>query len=178
VNGPSGVTAWGETLSTNFAGIVVNRTSTFTTQIVWETVAGREAISYTRATFNAGSTWTAWQANDPRATAWTDLSSYLINGFSGSSTAFVGRRIGRNVEIRASLTSPAMSAGTTVQEFVSGLPQVWLPVTRNVWGAGYVSGNSVSVIVRDVGTMAVSNRWAGSITAGASLQFALNYNLD
>lgn len=104
-------------------------------------------------------------------TGWVDLSPFLLAGFTATGAGFLGRQVGPMTHLRGAI-SGTWPLGTATTDFCGALPVQWRPA-QNEWGAGFVSGNSLSIIMRPAGTMGASNRMILAATAG--MQFSVHY---
>jgi hypothetical protein len=91
-------------------------------------------------------------------TGWIDLSSYLVNGFSASANNVQGRIVGKEVEIRGSMTTPTTAVGSGALDWASGLPTEFRPTSRIGFGTGVNNGYAPTFYVRTDGSAAVSLR--------------------
>jgi hypothetical protein len=118
-----------------------------------------------------GSTWSAWVPNGWSAEL--DLTPYVVSPFSVL-TLFIGRRVDNVVEITGGF-SGTLPSTTSVTEAASAIP-TWLRPVANVnrWGTAFAAGYSGGMVVRPVGTIALTNRTGASMP---NPQFSITYTL-
>lgn len=119
------------------------------------------SATYERSASGAGSTWGPWIliAGD---TGWVDLSAHFAAGSS-----VYARQSGATAMMRG-LCPTDIAIGTGITDITtSAIPTEWRPsgVLPNSWGSLYSGGYSATVLLRPVGTVAVSNRNPGTLVS-------------
>lgn len=104
-------------------------------------------------------------------TGWTDLTPYLVGGFTATAGNIEGRRSGEDLEIRGIMTAPTTAAGASAVDFLDNIP-TWLRPTKRIgFGTGVNNGYATAAYARTDGSVAMSVRDGLS----GSTQFTIKY---
>lgn len=173
-NAPSGVTNRGETIGTWFQGFTTVGNNGALYQEVHESQSTRFPIVYRR--YWNGTSFGAWQEDDPRDTGFVDLSSMFISPATAASVT--GHRVGRQVVLSGNVTGPVASGVVTDLMLITNTlfrPSTLNGGSGNSWGACYISGAYVgAALMRTNGTLAIMHR-AGATQTGVH-QFTIKFD--